>query len=113
MAAGKGALSRPGGSMWGLLRQGTAKPGAQGDRRLAQELIDRGMAAESAGKAAEALGCFREAIEADPRFALAHMNLGIALQVAGEPAAAIAAHTQAIALDPGSAAAHYNLALGY
>ena len=99
--------------MWGLLRQGTAKPGAQGDRRLAQELIDRGMAAESAGKAAEALGCFREAIEADPRFALAHMNLGIALQVAGESAAAIAAHTQAIALDPGSAAAHYNLALGY
>jgi tetratricopeptide (TPR) repeat protein len=71
------------------------------------------MAAEGAGKAAEALGCYREAIDADPGFALAHMNLGIALHAGGEPAAAIAAHQRAIALDPGSAAAHYNLALAH
>ena len=107
-------MTPPKRSLWGFFRQGAARPGApEGDRRLAQELVDRGIAAESAGKAAEALECYRGAIDADPRFALAHLNLGIALHAGGELAAAITSHLQAIALDPGSAAAHYNLALAH
>ena len=82
-----------------------------GDRSSARELVDQGIAAESAGDPAQALKFYRRAIEADARFAPAHMNLGIALHAAGDLAAAIAAHEQAIALAPSSAAAYYNLGL--
>ena len=95
-----------------LLRRGSAKvPVADGDRRLAQELVDRGIAAETSGKAAEARQYYDRAVEADDRFAPAHMNLGIALQAASEFAAAIASYKRAIAVDPEYAAAHFNLAL--
>ena len=79
----------------------------------AQALIEQGVAAEGAGRAQDALLCYRKAIEADPRYAPAHMNLGIALHAAGDLASALASHRQAIALDPGHAAARYNLALAY
>ncbi len=69
----------------------------------AQALIKQGVAAEGAGRAQEALLCYRKAIEADPRYAPAHMNLGIALHAAGDLASALASHQQAIALDPGHA----------
>ena len=99
-------------SFGNLLRRGSAEvPASDGDTRLAQELVDRGIAAETSGAAAEALHCFRMAVEADQRFAPAHMNLGIALQAAGEFAAAVASYERAIAIDPEYAAAHYNLAL--
>ncbi|MBI3370705.1 MAG: tetratricopeptide repeat protein [Betaproteobacteria bacterium] len=81
------------------------------DRRRAQELVDRGVAAEDSGAAAQALQCYRRAIEADAGFAPAHLNLGIALQAARDLAAAIACYQRAIRLDPGYAAAHYNLAM--
>lgn len=84
---------------------------SSGDRRLAQELVDRGIAAETSGTAAEALQYYRKAAEVDDRFAAAHMNLGIALQAAGEFTAAIASYERAIAVDPEYPAAHYNLAL--
>jgi predicted O-linked N-acetylglucosamine transferase (SPINDLY family) len=111
MVAGKTALNPPKSSIWGFFKQDAGVP--KGERRLAQELLDRGIAAESSGKSAEALEHYREAIDAAPGFAPAHMNLGIALHAGGELAAAIASHRQAIALDPGSATAQYNLALAY
>jgi tetratricopeptide (TPR) repeat protein/SAM-dependent methyltransferase len=99
-------------SFGNLLGRGSAgAPATGGDNRLAQELVDRGIAAETSGATAEALRCFRKAVEADERFAPAHMNLGIALQGAGEITAAIASYELAIAADPEYAAAHYNLAL--
>jgi len=91
----------------------TTVPAPEGARRLAQELVDRGIAAEISGTRAKALQHYRQAIEADPLFAPAHMNLGIALQAEGDLGAAIASHQRAIALDPGHAAANYNLALAH
>jgi tetratricopeptide (TPR) repeat protein/SAM-dependent methyltransferase len=99
-------------SFGNLLRRGSAEvPASGGDNRLAQELVDRGIAAETSGDAVEALRCFRKAVEADEGLAPAHMNLGIALHAAGEFAAAVASYKQAIGVDPEYAAAHYNLAL--
>jgi hypothetical protein len=57
-----------------------AIPGPSDDRVLAQKLVDRGIAAETCGSLAEALQCYRRAVEVGPRFGLAHMNLGVALQ---------------------------------
>ena len=94
-----------------FVREAARAPASGGERRIAQELIDRGIAAEGAGAVDEALTCYCKAILADPQFAAGHMNLGIALQAKGELAAAIASHLQAIALDPGYAAAYYNLGL--
>lgn len=96
-----------------LLRRG---PGdvlvaPHGDRRLAQELVDRGIAAEASGTTAKALECYRKAVEADHAYAPAHMNVGIALQAAGDFTAAIASYERAIGADPEYAAAYYNLAL--
>jgi Flp pilus assembly protein TadD len=71
-------------SFGNFLRRGTAEVPASGDKRLAQELVDFGIAVETSGDAAKAVQCYRKAIEADHAFAPAHMNLGIALQAAGE-----------------------------
>lgn len=81
------------------------------ERHRAQDLVDRGIAAENAGAAGQALQYYRQAIEADAGFAAAHMNLGIALQATQDLADAIVSFQRAIALDPGYAAAHYNLAM--
>jgi tetratricopeptide (TPR) repeat protein/SAM-dependent methyltransferase len=99
-------------SIRNAFRHGSAGvPASAGDRRLAQELVDRGIAAETSGTGAKALKYYRMAVEADHKFAPAHMNLGIALQAAGEVTAAIESYERAIAVDPEYAAAHYNLAL--
>ncbi len=87
-------------------RRNVAEMPSGGDRRLAQELVDRGIAAETSGATAEALQLFRNAVDADHRFAPAHMNLGIALQAVGEFTAAIATYGGAIAVDPEYAPAH-------
>jgi tetratricopeptide (TPR) repeat protein/SAM-dependent methyltransferase len=99
-------------SIRNLFRRGSAEELAlDGNRQLAQELVNRGIAAETSGAAAEALQYYRKAVEVDHGFAPAHMNAGIALQAAGEFTAAIASYERAIAVDPEYAAAHYNLAL--
>jgi tetratricopeptide (TPR) repeat protein len=97
-------------SIWSLFgRNGREGNSAEGDRRLAQKLVDRGIAAEAAGDARKALEHFRKAVAADDTYPPAHMNLGIALHLAGEIDAAIAAHERAITADPHYAAAHFNL----
>ena len=95
-----------------LLRRGSAEAvAAREARRLAQKLVERGVAAEKSGSAAKALKLFRKAAEVDERYAPAHMNVGIAMQAVGESAAAIAAYERAIELEPEYVAAHYNLGL--
>jgi tetratricopeptide (TPR) repeat protein/SAM-dependent methyltransferase len=86
-------------------------PALAREARLAQKLVDRGIAAEFSGNQTKALNYFRQALEADDSYAPAHMNLAIALQASGELPAAMASYEQAIAVDPKYAAAHYNLAL--
>ena len=54
----------------------------KGDRQSAQQLVDRGIAAEEGGRPAEAVQCYRRAIAANPEFAPAHFNLGL-LHLAG------------------------------
>ena len=49
---------------------------------LAQQLLDRGIAAEAAGDVATASRCYQQAIDADPRCAAAYFNLGL-LHLAG------------------------------
>ena len=98
-------------SIRNLFKRGTRT--RRGDADLARERVDQGIVAESSGLSAEALRCYRSAIDADPAFAPAYLNLGIALQASGESKAAIDAYRQATLLDPGSAAAFYNLALAH
>ena len=101
-------------SIRNLLKRGG--PGVQttpGDRRLAQRLIERGIAAERTGSATRALEYFRGAVVADDSSAAAHMNLGIALQAAGDLAAALTSYERAITVEPTYAAAHYNLGLAH
>src|SRR5271163_2719190 len=59
-------------------------PALARETRLAQTLVDRGIAAEASGNQTKALHYYRQALEADDSYAPAHMNLGIALQAAGE-----------------------------
>ncbi|HVP87313.1 MAG TPA: tetratricopeptide repeat protein [Casimicrobiaceae bacterium] len=54
------------------------KPESSSNQRPAQELVDRGIAAETSGSPMEALHCYRAAIELDPECAVAHYNLGMA-----------------------------------
>ena len=96
---------------WNPFRRNRAMPSADSDRRRAQTLVERGIAAEASARSAEALGHYREAVAADGGYAPAHMNLGIALQATGDLDGAFASYRQATALDPQYAAAHYNLAL--
>jgi len=91
-------------------RRAADEPNARRNRRRAEDLVARGIQAETSGQAEKALQCFRQAVAADGTFAGAHMNLGIALQAAGEFDAAAGSYELAIANDPEYAAAHYNLA---
>ena len=77
-----------------------AGPAPTDGRRLAQELIERGIAAESSGATGEAQEFYRTAIEADPAFAPAHYNLALAQLEAAEPLQAEARFRTALRLRP-------------
>ncbi len=61
------------------------------------------------GKLAEAVACYRRAVELDPDFATAHSNLGVALNEQGKLSEAAASCTRAVELNPNYAQAHNNL----
>ena len=81
------------------------------DRRSAQVLMERGIAAERSGSIAEALHCYQEAARTQPEFVAAHMSLGIACEALGDLVGAVASYARVIALDPEYAPGHYNLGL--
>lgn len=60
----------------------------EGDRLRARDLVDRGIAAEGAGRHLEAQQFYRDAIALDPACAAAHYNLALAQMEAGEAAQA-------------------------
>jgi tetratricopeptide (TPR) repeat protein len=61
------------------------------------------------GKVAEAIACFKRAIQIHPRFAQAHYNLGEALGQKGKVDEAITSYRKAIQFDPQNVKAHTNL----
>ena len=58
---------------------------------------------------AEAIACYRRALELKPDYAEAHNNLGTTLQAQGKLAEAIACYRRALELKPDYAEAHNNL----
>jgi tetratricopeptide (TPR) repeat protein len=79
------------------------------DRLKLGAVLNLGSLKKSAGQIAEALRCFRQAVEIDPAVAVAHYNLGVAYRAQGQLQDAISAYHQAIVLDPNYAEAHQNL----
>ncbi|MFM8953727.1 MAG: tetratricopeptide repeat protein [Planctomycetaceae bacterium] len=74
-------------------------------------LMQQGIAAHAAGRFAEAVKTFRQAVAAAPGDPRARMNLGVALKEAGAIAEAEAAYRQALAIAPRFPAAFNNLGI--
>jgi tetratricopeptide (TPR) repeat protein len=70
-----------------------------------------GVAIAAQGRHRDALGCFDEALRADPGFVSAHYNRGVALMALGDAQPAIASFSRAAVLEPQHYEAHR--ALGF
>jgi tetratricopeptide (TPR) repeat protein len=82
-----------------------------GNRALAQPAFDRGVKAHQAGKPAQAIEEYQNALRADPAYFDACYNLGRAAQDTGDLGLALIAYETALALKPDSSNARYNFAL--
>lgn len=85
--------------------------------RNARAWVNHGLALEAAGRSADALDSFANAVALEPVFPFGHNNYGQALLRAGRVSDALHEFELAIAQHPGLAAAHFNrgnalLALG-
>jgi Flp pilus assembly protein TadD len=69
-----------------------------------------GAALQMAGRDAEAIAHYQNALRVRPGHAAAHTNLAVSLHITGKTAEAIAQYRQAIRLDAAYAPARYNLA---
>jgi len=74
----------------------------------AEELKDRGNACRLAGDMAQALVCYRDAVELNPRYAEAYNNIGILEQESGRHDEALACFNRAIELKPDLPEARWN-----
>ena len=75
--------------------------------------VQSGQSSSELGQNAEAVACFRRAIEINPRLAEAHFNLGAMLQGQGNFAAAIESYQNAIRVKPDCVPALNNLGTLY
>jgi predicted O-linked N-acetylglucosamine transferase (SPINDLY family) len=75
----------------------------------AANLFSAGVAHHQAGRLAEAIAAYTEAIRIKPDHAEAYGNLGVAFNNLGKFEEALAAYRQAIRIKPDFARAHYNL----
>ena len=72
-------------------------------RLLIDTLTNQGIAMGSAGRFADAVSSFRQALELDPAHVVARQNLATALYDSGDIPGALAEAREAAALDPGHA----------
>ena len=77
--------------------------------RNAHRDYDRGNAFQAQCKLAEAIDCYRRAIDNQPKFADAQTNLGTALHRLGKLNEAVASYRFALSFTPDAADLHYNL----
>jgi protein O-mannosyl-transferase len=70
-----------------------------------------GVARSSAGRKAEAVDAFREALKIDPDYASARDNLGLALDESGKPEAAVQEYLKAVAVAPNLEEVRINLGM--
>ena len=82
-----------------------------GNRAQAQPAFDRGVKAHKAGKPAQAIEEYQNALRADPAYFDARYNLGVAAQDTGDLGLALIAYETALALKSDSANARFNFAL--
>ncbi len=82
-----------------------------GNRAQAQPAFARGVKAHQAGKRAQAIEEYQNALRADPAYFDACYNLGVAAQDTGDLGLALIAYETALALKSDSANARYNFAL--
>jgi len=82
-----------------------------GDRAAAEQPFAKGLQAHRAGKYAEAVQDYTQAVQADPTYFEAQYNLGLASAAAGNPGQALLAYENCLALRPDSVDARYNFAL--
>lgn len=78
-------------------------------RRAAERLVAEGVRAEAAGRFAEAVSRYQQALKILPGHAPAYLNLGIALEGAGDARSAREAYLSTLEVDPGNPYAHFNL----
>lgn len=90
-------------------RAATATPVDSGNAAVVDELIVSGQTLEDAGRPAEALSHYLNAIERDPQSAKACLNAGNAYRLLENNAAAVTMYRRATELDPESAPARLNL----
>ncbi len=116
--AWEGVLHRVRDSLVGLAAAtGTRAPAArctaaQAPAAARAELLNNeGCALDAAGRQAEAIERYREAIGLAPEFIAPHYNMGNSLYTLGRNAEAIDCYRRALALDPALAQAWHNLAL--
>ena len=89
----------------------TPAPPTAGNRTEAEAAVERGGAARSANKLAEAVQAFQQAVRADGSYFEGHFNLGLAQHASRDFSHALATWETALAIRPDSADARYNFAL--
>ena len=98
----------------GLLRYDYRSPRQllPGDRSAAEQSYNRGVQAQRARRAQEAIEAYRRAADLDPSYFEAYYNLGLVETETGNIPMALVAYESALAVRPESLDARYNFALG-
>jgi tetratricopeptide (TPR) repeat protein len=81
------------------------------DASLASETLSKGIAAQSAGRLAEAAAAYRQVLTYDPNNRFAYYNLGLIDQTNGALASAESNYRLALDIDPEFLPAMFNLAI--
>ena len=82
-----------------------------GNRREAEKFFSEGIRAQQAGRQAQALSAYQQAIQLDPAYFEAYYNQGLAAYGLGNWKEALADYEYALAIKPTSVDARYNFAL--
>ncbi|WP_263634446.1 tetratricopeptide repeat protein [Geomonas subterranea] len=92
-------------------KRGARQAPAADSMRQAERYNDEGCTLDGAGRHAEAIARYRQAVALCPGFAAPHYNMGNSLYILGRFAEAAGCYRHALAADPSLAQAWHNLAL--